>query len=127
MNAMPPRTHSDTFNVAQDTLVLSEKSGDRTLKLFGLALLAVSGLATVLHAGHAIYRDIFGAKAKGQRGRGEGSSPARPEQGATATGEAEPNDHDQRSWVHKARLTDRPEGEKRWAEHRGGHGRAGLH
>ena len=41
---------------------MSEKSGDRSMKIMGMILLAMTGLATMLHAGHAIYRDLFAAK-----------------------------------------------------------------
>lgn len=102
------------MEVARETLAMSEKSGDRSMKIMGMILLAMTGLATVLHAGHAIYRDLFAARGKkvqkvddppppnaahqffgrtAEEGAGEG--------GATGT---------EGSWVRRARLTDRAVG-----------------
>jgi hypothetical protein len=116
MNALPP--HAETFKVAKDTLALSEKSGDRTLKLLGLAMLIVTGAATALHAGHALYRDLLGGKGRGQRARGEGPPPE-PAHGASAPGAVTSADEDakpQRQWTRTTGLTHRPrEGEAPWA------------
>ena len=54
MNPMPHHANS-TMEVAKETLAMSEKSGDRSMKIMGMILLAMTGLATMLHAGHAIY------------------------------------------------------------------------
>lgn len=102
--------HADTLDVAKETLAMSEKSGDRTLKFFGLAMLFVTGLATAFHAGHTLYRDLFPAKGKGNPGHG-GQSPETGQANSGAASEAMPSRHQdgdaERSWVHKARLTGR--------------------
>lgn len=97
-----------TLDAAKETLGIAEKSGDRSIKILGLLMLGMTGLATMLHAGHAIYRDLFASKGRKGEGASHPATPsARPEspaidemlyQGADA----------ERSWVQKARLSDRP-------------------
>ena len=108
---------------------MSEKSGDRTLKIFGLAMLAVTGLATLLHSVHAIYRDLVGAKSKGDHGRGDRPQPQdTPRHAGTTTEENQPQGKDngsERSWVRKARLAERKsEGEHARPEYRDRQGHA---
>jgi hypothetical protein len=108
MNPMPPHA-SSTLDVAKETLAISEKSGDRSIKILGLMMLAMTGLATMMHAGHAIYRDLFAAKGKGDHGRGDPSPPKAPSQ-STAIEETPSRRQDtaaEASWVRKARLTER--------------------
>ena len=117
------------MEVAKETLAMSEKSGDRSMKIMGMILLGMTGLATVLHAGHAIYRDLFAAKGKNVQKDNDPSPPNVAHQffGRTAEeGEGErcaPGAEG--SWVRKARLTDRaPAGEQARPSYRDRHGHA---
>ena len=127
---MPP--HTSTLNVARETLALSEKSGDRTLKLFGLTMAIVAGLGTMLYAGHVLWRDTFGRKASRDHGRNGGQPPPAPdraEHGGTAIDETPYRHQDRgtgRNWVSKARVAE-PDGEPARAAHHGRHGPGRQH
>jgi hypothetical protein len=126
MNPMPPHA-SSTLDVAKETLAISEKSGDRSIKILGLAMLAMTGLATMLHAGHAIYRDLFAGKGKKDQGRGDPPpSKAPPENTGSAADHTPHQGTDaERSWVRKARLTERTSaGEHARPAHHGRHSHA---
>ncbi len=102
------------MEVAKETLAMSEKSGDRSMKIMGMILLAMTGLATMLHAGHAIYRDLFAARGKKVQ-KGDDSPPpnaAHPFFGRTAEEGAGESGAPgtEGSWVRRAGLTDRAVG-----------------
>jgi hypothetical protein len=111
------------MEAAKETLGLAEKSGDRSIKIMGLIMLGMTGLATMLHAGHAIYRDLFAGKARKDQGPSYPATPkARPE--SPAIDEA-PHQGAEQSWVRKARLTERePAGEQARPAYRDRHGHA---
>jgi hypothetical protein len=128
MNPMPHHANN-TMEVAKETLAMSEKSGDRSMKIMGMVLLAMTGLATMLHAGHAIYRDLFaGSGNKVQKGGEPAPSKAAhqflgrsAEEGAGERSAA----GTEGSWVRKARLTERtPTGEHARPAYRDRHGHA---
>jgi hypothetical protein len=123
MNPMPQHANA-TLDVAKETLAISEKSGDRSIKFIGLLMLGMTGLATMLHAGHAIYRDLFAAKGKKDQGQGNPSSPkSSPESPVIEEPPYGHHDADpERSWVRKARLTERTAaGEQARPAYRHGH------
>jgi hypothetical protein len=129
MNPLPQHANN-TLDVAKQTLSLSEKSGDRTLKIFGYGMLLMTGLATTAHAFHAIYRDLFGAQAKAGRSRGNhtrlrytpGGEPVAEREAQPPAREVD-GDH---SWVRRTRLAEREDAhEPDQPRRNGGHGRAG--
>lgn len=111
MSSMP--TQNNPLSVAKESMAMSRESGDRTFRVMALIMMAGTGIAALLHAMHLIYRDMCPKR----EAREYGNPPPPP--GYRADGE-EPSDRGpQASWVHKARLSDRPaEGEKLWAERR---------
>ena len=113
MNGLP--NNAPLTTIAKESLAMSKESGDKTFKIVAMVMMAASGLATLLHAGHVIFRDM-----KGKREQAPASRPAvpkRPEPEDEPHGESDDPD---RSWVAKARVGGRADGqEKRWAEHRG--------
>ncbi len=116
------------MEVAKETLAMSEKSGDRSMKIMGMILLAMTGLATMLHAGHAIYRDLFAARGKKvQKDNDPPPNAARQFLGRTAeegAGESGASGTEG-SWVRKARLTERTAaGEHARPAYRDRHGHA---
>lgn len=93
---------------------MSEKTGDKAFMQMALGLMALTGLATLIHAAHEIYRDL---KPKRETDR--------PARAYPTLRLAEPNEEQHRrddgpqtSWVSKARVSDRPaERERLWADH----------
>ena len=91
-----------------------------------MVMMAVSGLATLVHAGHSIYRDMTANRRRDHsRDDGPGERAARPAR-------EEPPQHteiDRRtSWVHKARVAGRTDGPtKAWTEHAAQRGHARQH
>ena len=106
---------------------MGKESGDRNFKLIALAVMAATGIATLLHAAHVVWRDLRDERRQGRRYDRPLPSHEMTGNAGDDTDEAEPQQHDGQSWVRKARLTDRPDGEKRWAENRGGHGAGRVH
>ena len=114
MTVMPP--HPSTLAIAKESLAMSEKTGDKTFMRIAIGLMALTGLGTILHAVHEIYRDLVPKR-----------ETRRPERAYPPSRQSDPDeeqlhrrdDGPDRSWVSKARVNDRPaEGEKVWAEHR---------
>ncbi len=127
MNPLPQHANN-TLDVAKQTLAISEKSGDRTLRIFGYIMLAVTGLGTLIHASHAIYRDLFSKKAQGEHGQSHRGPERTPRHNDDDEPQAASNANGQQgSWVRKARLTERqPAGDHARAAYRGStasHGR----
>jgi len=92
---------------------MSEKTGDKAFMKMALGLMALTGLATIFHACHEIYRDL--------KPKREADRPARayppPRLVEPDEGQHRRDDGPDSSWVHKARVSDRPaEGERLWAE-----------
>jgi hypothetical protein len=111
MNGLPP--NPSPLTIAKESLAMSEKTGDKAFMKIALGLMALTGLATLIHACHAIYRDL---KPKCDYDR---SARAYPPPRLVESGEEQPrrDDGPDSSWVRKARVSDRPaEGEKVWAE-----------
>jgi hypothetical protein len=93
------------MEAAKETLGMAEKSGDRSIRIMGMLMLGLASLATVLHAGHAIYRDLFAGKGRKDQGPSHPATPrARPESPAI---DETPHQGDGQSWVRKARLSGR--------------------
>ena len=91
---------------------MSERTGDKTFQRMALGLMALTGIGTLLHAVHELYRDV-----QPRREKAKAAAQAQP---AEAKGEPRQLEHDEspsRSWVHKARVGERPaEGERLWSE-----------
>ena len=125
MNGMPP--HNGPMAIAKESIAMSKETGDRTFKVMALVLMAASGLATLLHAGHAIFRDLTAG-----RGRHVHEHEAGPTERQTGPREEAPEhgggpEH-RTSWVHKARASERPAGTHRaWTEAAARHGRSREH
>ena len=90
---------------------MSEKTGDKNFQRMAIGLMALTGLGTLLHAIHEMYRDF-----KPRQERSKAELPARP----AAIHEDMQRNHDAaeaESWVQKARVKDRPaDAERVWAE-----------
>ena len=104
---------------------MSEKTGDKAFMRMALGLMALTGLATLIHAVHEIYRDL---KPKRENDKPERAYP--PPRLVASDEEQHRRDDgpEDRSWVHKVRLSERAaEGEKLWSEHRQHQGQARYH
>lgn len=125
MNGMPP--HNGPMAIAKESIAMSKETGDRTFKVMALVLMAASGLATLLHAGHAIFRDLTAGR--GRRGPvHEEGPPERPARPHVDMPEHDAGPGHRASWVHKARVAERPAGPQRaWAETVARHGRSREH
>ena len=93
---------------------MSEKTGDKTFMRIAIGLMALTGLGTILHAVHEIYRDLVPKR--------ETRNPDRAYPPPRLAGSDEDwhrrDDGPDNSWVRKARVNDRPaEGERQWADH----------
>jgi len=102
---------------------MGKESGDRNFKLIALAVMAATGIATLLHAAHVVWRDLREERTQGRRNDRRPPFPDKAPPVEYASGEAEPQDHDQRSWVRRARLTEpTPASEHLRPEYRDQHG-----
>ena len=102
--------------IAKESIAMSKQTGDKTFQIMAMVMMAAGGLATLLHAGHVIYRDMTAGRRRDQ-GRDDGppvrsASPSREEPPEHAAG----TDH-RVSWVHKARVAERASSPKPWTEH----------
>jgi hypothetical protein len=122
MNGMP--NHNSLTAVAKESIAMSKETGDRSFQVMALVMMVVTGLATMLHAGHVLWRDM-----KPKRGREhEAAEPDRQPRKAEAGEEMRRQDEPEVSWVKKARISERPaEGEKVWAQQRACQDYAGRH
>ena len=84
--------------------------------------MAATGLATLLHGVHVVWRDMRDDRRNAREDRRHLVT-AYPPHKVEAADEPDVPGDDERSWVRKARLTERPDGERRRAEPRAGHGR----
>lgn len=113
MNGSP--SNAPLTSIAKESLAMSKETGERTFKIVAMVMMAASGLATLLHAGRVIIRDMNSGESRPSGGH----SPPRPLPIADARDEdvlADP----ERSWVEKARVGDRANAEgRRWAERHG--------
>ena len=48
----------NTMNVAQESIRMAEKTGDRKFNLIAIGLMAITGVATLFHALHSIAKDF---------------------------------------------------------------------
>jgi hypothetical protein len=102
--------------IAHDSIGMAKDTGDKTFKLFAIISMGVSGVIALLHSVHMIYRDLRPKREK---------EPDRPERSYQTSRPAEYDDEPprparddapERSWVSKARVSERATGEKRWSE-----------
>ena len=121
MNGSP---HNGPMAIAKESLAMSKQTGEKTFQIMAMVMMGVSGLATLWHAGHVIYRDMNAGRGRDHR-RDDGP-PVRP----ASPSKEEPPEHEagtdhQGSWVHKARVAERASSPKPWVEHaaRPGHAR----
>jgi hypothetical protein len=117
MNGMPPNPSSLT--IAKESIAMSKETGDKNFRLMAMAMMAVTGIATVLHVGHLLWRDMT-AKCDKEHDKNEERA-RKPRQHPECDEEQDVDRHDsgsEKSWVRKARVTARTaEGEKVWSEH----------
>lgn len=103
-----------TMTVAKESLAMAEQTGDKTFQRMALAMMALTGIGTLLHAVHNLYRDIHPKRDTAK------PPPAAPH------GDPPPQQDFAGSRSHNARTNDRPaESERRWTDtiSRQGHGR----
>jgi hypothetical protein len=107
--------HNSLTAVAKESIAMSKETGDRSFQVMALAMMVVTGLVTMLHAGHVLWRDM-----KPKRGREH--DPVETERQPCkidARDEVRRPDESEMSWVEKTRVSERPpEGEKAWAQRR---------
>lgn len=121
MNGLPP--HNSPMAIAKESIAMSKETGDKTFQIMAMVMMAAGGLATLLHAGHVIYRDMMAGRGRDHR-RDDG-----PPERAASPPPQEPIEHARPehgpSWVHKARVGERTDSPKPWTEHaaRPGHAR----
>lgn len=119
MTAMHPH-NANPLAVAQESMKMGKESGDRNFRFIALAMMVATGLATLLHAGHVVWRDMREDRRNSREDRHRLADPPHKEDAAE---EPDLRGHDGRSWVDKARLTERvPAGQQEQAAYRGGHG-----
>jgi hypothetical protein len=102
--------------IAKESLAMSEKTGDKNFMRMAIGLMALTGLGTLFHALHEIYRDL---KPRRENDKPERAyQPPRPEEYDEEPHRHQRGDSPEKSWVRKARVGERPaEGEKVWADH----------
>ena len=114
MSGLPP--HNDPMAIAKESIAMSKQTGDKTFHIMAMVMMAAGGLATLLHAGHVIYRDMTASRRNNQERDAartdRAASPSREEPPEHAAG----TDH-RGSWVYKARVAERAGGPKTWTEH----------
>ena len=123
MNGLPP--HNGPMAIAKESIAMSKETGDRTFKVMAMVMMAAGGLATLLHAGHVLFRDMTAGRGRlHRRDDRPAGRPARlfPEEPIGQV-EIEPG----ASWVQKARVAERADGERAWTEHAVRHGPARRH
>ncbi|KAJ3077636.1 hypothetical protein HK102_005074 [Quaeritorhiza haematococci] len=108
-----------TLTVAKESLAMAEKTGDKTFQRMALGLMALTGIGTLLHAVHELYRDI--------QPRRDKPMPAPVALLANPHSETTPHESQPVSnGGNKPRLSERQaDGERLWADtiSRQGHGR----
>jgi phytoene/squalene synthetase len=71
MNATPPNS---PLTIAKESMQMSKESGDRTFRIVALVMMAATGVATLLQAGHILWRDLRDERGH-RRGNGRTYSP----------------------------------------------------
>jgi hypothetical protein len=121
MNGLP--SNAPLTNIAKESLAMSKETGERTFRIVAMVMMAASGLATLLHAGRVIIRDMNSGKP-----RPSGVHPPPSPLPAADDRDEEIPAGPERSWVEKARVGDRTNAEgRRWAEHCGRQAAARRH
>lgn len=123
MNGLPP--HNAPMALAKESIAMSKQTGEKTFQIMAMVMMGVSGLATLWHAGHVIYRDMTSGRRTQERDATQAIRPASPPREETPE-HAAGSDH-QDSWVHKARVAERAGSPKPWAEHAARPGSARQH
>ena len=111
MTALPP--HPSSLSLAKESLVMSEKTGDKNFQRMAIGLMALTGIGTLLHLCHEILRDL-----KPKREKGESGDFTRPPVRQWHDEEPHQLGRTDQSWVARTGVEERAaDGEKRWAEH----------
>lgn len=112
MSVLP--TQSNTLTIAKESLAMSEKTGDKNFHRMAIGFMALTGLGTLLHAVHEIYRDMQPRRAKDRPApAADAARPAGPLEQVSLHHEAVPAE----SWVQRTRPGDRQaEGDRVWTE-----------
>ncbi len=74
MNGLPP--HNGPMAIAKESIAMSKETGDKTFQVMAMVMMAAGGLATLLHAGHVIFRDMTAGR--GRNARRDDGPPERP-------------------------------------------------
>src|SRR5947209_12402497 len=102
MSGMPPQ--HNTLTVAQESIKMGKETGDRTFKIMGMIMLAATGIGTLLHAAHMLWRDWRDERRHGRETNRSQPPPEVPGYPAVAEGD-EPGP--QRRWAHRPELASR--------------------
>jgi hypothetical protein len=125
MTAPTPHS-SNPLSVAHESMKFGKESGDQNFKLIALAVMAATAIATVLNAAHIVWKDMRDERRRGRANDHAVLPGEMTPHTKTATAAEEWPNRDQRSWVHKAGLSERaPASEDSRPEYRDrqGHGR----
>lgn len=113
MSVLPP--HTSTLSIAKESLAMSEKTGDRMFQRMAIAFMALTGIGTLLHAVHEIYRDMQPRREKARTPASRGFMPAVDAEDASRPPSLD--DITEESHIHRARVSPRPAaGETLWAD-----------
>ena len=116
MSVLPQ--HPSTLSIAKESLAMSEKTGDKNFQRMAIGLMALTGLGTLFHALHQIYRDLKPKYPNDNRSRRE--PPSSPSPRDEQPYEDRPDDDPKERWVQRTRVGERyADGDKGWAERLG--------
>jgi hypothetical protein len=59
-------------------MAMGKESGDKTFRLMAVAMMAVTGMAAMLHAVHAVYKDMCGSRNGRDHGHPPPAAPTHP-------------------------------------------------
>ena len=94
---------------------MSEKTGDKNFQRMAIGLMALTGLGTLFHVLHEIYRDLKPKYQSDNRSRRE--PPPYTNQREEPPYEDRPNDDPKGRWVQRSRVSERhADGDKGWVE-----------
>jgi hypothetical protein len=102
MTGMQP--HDTPLAVAKESMAMGKESGDRTFKIMAIAMMAVTGLATLFHAVHTLWRDVRDER---RNSRENGRSPPPPTLPSHASAASADEPGPQRRWSQDSNLASR--------------------
>lgn len=116
-----PSQHS-TLTVAQESLRMGEKTGDRTFKILGIVMMGATALGTLFHAARMLFKDMRDDR---RQARGNSHPAQPPDIPDTSSYASHDDDRPRGKWTHRPELADRdPRDSHAQAAHRPQHNHA---